>query len=141
MTHPDSQQTLSPRDRVRRTRVSILVRASPASATSDCNLLPKRECLYPAKSCSCSITHRDEARIFGKLTEAVLGIKCLHPLQIGPRCFPAVMWMAVQQWRCIYCPWASHSAALLQGLPAPQAEATNPFSKWERSKWGLLSCP
>lgn len=121
--------------------MSILVRASPASATSDCNLLPKRECLYPAKSCSCSITHRDEARIFGKLTEAVLGIKCLHPLQIGPRCFPAVMWMAVAAVQMHLLPMGFPQCCSAPRPPSPTGRGNKPLLKVGEEQVGALQLP
>lgn len=117
------------------------MRASPASTIPAWNLPPKWEHLFPAKRGS--TTHRDEAKIFGKFTEVALESNvCIHSRLVPDASQQWCAWQW-QQWRCIHGPWASHSAALLQGLPAPQTAATNPISEWDRSKGGCqvpLSC-
>lgn len=88
---------------MKRTGVSILPQPCVLENTPEVGIpLPCQEVLPQYSS---------QVKIFGKLTDVVLGIKCLHLLQIGPRCFASVMWMAMAAAEK-HQPRASHSAAL-----------------------------
>lgn len=95
----------------------------------------KREYLFPAERCSRSTARRDKAKIFGKLTDAALGIKCLHLLQIGPRCFASAMWMATAAAEKHH-PWASRNAPLCSQPPRPCKQGQQRALEQERSKGG-----